>query len=64
MNEQLEKDYLKVKELKEYLRIGRVNAYSLIHQEGFPLVKVGGCYRIPVKELSEWLKSQSITDRR
>lgn len=50
-----------VKEIKEYLRIGQVAAYELIHRPDFPVVKIGRTYRIPKAGFLEWLNRQHAT---
>ena len=44
-------------EMIEQLGIGRTTGYKLVAQEGFPAIKVGSKYLIPVDGLREWLKS-------
>lgn len=50
-----------VKEIKNILRIGQVNAYQLIHTPGFPVVKIGRTYRIPRVGFYNWLDRQQCT---
>lgn len=50
-------DVLTVKELKQILGIGTVNAYRLLQAPGFPAVKVTSrTYRISKAGLIRWLE--------
>ena len=51
----MEKLAINVKELAEVLGVGISTAYDMIHIEGFPSIKAGGKYIIPVKALQTWL---------
>lgn len=48
-------ELLTIKDMIELLKISRSKAYSLIRQDGFPIVKIGKCIRILKKDLLEWL---------
>ncbi len=43
------------KELQNRLNIGRDTAYSLMHSEGFPSIRLSGRYYVAEKELEAWL---------
>lgn len=47
-----------VGEVMLILGISRVKAYQLVHQEGFPVVRLGRSIRIPVEAFHRWLNSQ------
>jgi len=49
---------LTVEELSEALKIGKEAAYKLIHTDGFPRIPNMNGYRVPVRELREWLASK------
>jgi excisionase family DNA binding protein len=49
---------LRIYDLQRVLGISRVTAYGLVSQEGFPVVRIGRCIRIPREGLLEWLKSR------
>ncbi len=50
-----------VKELQEMLKLSKGAAYNLIHQKGFPLIKLGdGALRIPAAEFKVWLESARV----
>lgn len=44
-----------VEQLGEIMGIGRVSAYNLAHQKGFPLKKVGRRIIIPYQAFHKWL---------
>ena len=48
-------ELLTVNELSKFLKISRSKAYSLIHEKGFPVIKIGKCVRIKQKDLIKWL---------
>ena len=52
----MDKKTMTVKELQEYLGIGRVLAYTLCSSEGFPTIRVGKKVLISVDGLNEWIK--------
>lgn len=49
-------DYLTVKELQIYLRIGQNKAYALANTPGFPVFEVGNGKRFSKKLVREWLE--------
>lgn len=50
---------LTVKELRDYLGIGQVQAYRLTRSEGFPAIRFGRSIRIPREQLDAWIASQA-----
>lgn len=46
---------LSVKDLTNELNIGRDTAYSLMHAEAFPSIKIGGRYYVSEEALEKWL---------
>ena len=48
-----------VDEIQDILEIGRTSAYSLVKQNLFRSVRVGGSIRISKKSFDEWLDSQN-----
>lgn len=63
---QIEKKVIKVNELITLLDISKPYAYELIREPGFPLYTLPtkgkrNIYRIPVKELNEWLKNNNLS---
>ena len=47
---------LTVKELQDYLGIGRSKAYELVNEPNFPTLRIGRSIRIPKDQLEEWIK--------
>ena len=39
--------------------VSRPTIYRWMHLEGFPVVKIGSCTRIPVDEFRRWLENQT-----
>lgn len=54
--EECNNDYITVKELQSYLRLGKNKAYELVNQNDFPKIKIGGTYIIPIEELKKYLR--------
>lgn len=50
-----DRDFLTVKELQDYLRIGKNKTYALVNQNDFPKIRLGGTYIIPTEELKRYL---------
>lgn len=38
--------------------VSRPTLYRWMHRADFPVYRIGGCVRIPVDELWEWMKAQ------
>lgn len=47
-----------VKELAEYLKVGKNKAYDLIHGGEIDYIKIGNQFRIPKVCVEEWLLDQ------
>jgi excisionase family DNA binding protein len=60
--EQQQNQLLTVDELAKYLKISRPKAYQLVHQEGFPKIKLGKSIRIPMQALDNWITAQYTLD--
>ncbi len=60
MDEQ--REWLKVPEVVEVLRIARSRAYELVADCEIPAIKIGRSVRVSRKELDRWLEGQSYTD--
>jgi excisionase family DNA binding protein len=52
-------DYLTVKELRQWLRIGTNKAYQLANTPGFPCLKFGRKKVFPKQQVREWLERQA-----
>lgn len=48
---------LKVEDIARYLRIGRVQAYNMVHREDFPKIIDGKNIRIPKAAFEKWLNT-------
>ena len=51
-------EIMTIKDMEQFLQIGRSKSYELIKIGGFPVYKVGTEYRILKSELVEWMKTQ------
>ena len=56
MNEPLT---ISVAEAAELLGISTKTAYDLVHQEGFPAIRIKRRIRVSYSGLKEWIKQQS-----
>ncbi len=50
-----------IKELSEYLGIGKSKIYSLIRQKKIPASRIGRQYRFSKEVVNAWLKERIIT---
>lgn len=50
-------DILTVKELMDYLAIGKNTAYDLLHSKKIRSIKIGRVYKIPKTEVQEYIKN-------
>ena len=48
----------KVSEIAELLQIGRVEAYRLVKEDRFRVVRIGRCIRIPKNSFDAWLNHE------
>jgi len=51
-------ELMTIKELQNYLGIGKDKAYALVKSKSFPALKVGGRYYIMKPEFVSWLERQ------
>jgi excisionase family DNA binding protein len=51
---------LTVEQVAGVLGIGRVQAYNLVHTEGFPKIKVGRRIVVPRQAFINWMELQAI----
>ena len=49
-------DILTVKELMDYLAIGKNTAYELLHSKKIKSIKIGRVYKIPKTEVQEYIR--------
>ncbi|MFH1368949.1 MAG: helix-turn-helix domain-containing protein [Elusimicrobiota bacterium] len=52
-----------IKELSEYLGIGKSKIYSLIRQKKIPASRIGRQYRFSKEVVDSWLKERIITKK-
>lgn len=55
------KEVMDIKELSEYLRIGKSKIYSLIRHKKIPASRIGRQYRFSKEVIDSWLREQLIT---
>lgn len=55
----LEKKALEVKDIQNYMGIGKRQAYDLVKKGFFPAHKIGTVYRIPAKAFINWFNGVS-----
>ena len=53
-----QREFLKVPEVAEELRIARSRAYEMVANGTIPAVKIGRSVRVSRKELEGWLEEQ------
>ncbi len=58
----MEKLGMSIEEARLSMGIGRSAMYALVHQKGFPAVRIGKRIVIPVEALKEWLKQNGQGD--
>ena len=61
MNERniLMKEYLTIKDVREYLSISQSKAYELSHCKDFPVCRFGGAIRIPRDAFLIWVQKHT-----
>jgi excisionase family DNA binding protein len=57
------KQVMDIKELSEYLGIGKSKIYSLIRQHKIPASRIGRQYRFSKDVIDSWLKEKIITKK-
>ncbi|MCL2145226.1 MAG: helix-turn-helix domain-containing protein [Endomicrobia bacterium] len=57
------KQIMDIKELSEYLGIGKSKIYSLIRMKKIPASKIGRQYRFSKDVVDSWLRDKIITKR-
>jgi excisionase family DNA binding protein len=57
-----QREFLKVPEVAEELRIARSRAYEMVANGTIPAVKIGRSVRVNRKELEHWLEEQRYLD--
>lgn len=49
---------IKVTEMARLMDVSRATAYRWTKMAGFPAIKIGGCTRVLVDDLKEWVQNQ------
>ncbi len=57
--DKLEKLAYSAAEAAEAASVSRPTVYRWMHINGFPVARIGGCTRIPVKAFEAWLNQQA-----
>lgn len=57
------KEIMNIKELSEYLGIGKSKIYSLIRYKKIPASRIGRQYRFSKEVVNNWLKERIITKK-
>ncbi len=57
------KQVMDIKELAEYLGIGKSTIYNLIRQKKIPASKIGKQYRFSREVVDSWLRDKVITKK-
>ncbi len=55
---------MRVADVQRALMISRLKAYELVHQAGFPAVRIGRAIRIPRDAFIRWLHEQTSVEVR
>ncbi len=56
----MEKRYLNVAELSEYLNIPKHTLYSWVSMKRIPHLKIGGTLRFDMRDIETWLKEKKV----
>jgi excisionase family DNA binding protein len=59
----LEKEFLTVKDLSDYLNLKRSKLYSLVESAQIPHFKIGHLIRFRRSEIDDWLESQRMAQK-
>ncbi|WP_322175986.1 helix-turn-helix domain-containing protein [Acutalibacter caecimuris] len=51
--------FLSARTVAQVLGISRAGAYELLHQEGFPVLKIGSRLVVPKEKFLLWIESQT-----
>ncbi len=51
--------FLNAKTLAQVLGVSRSTAYELLHEPGFPTLRVGSRMVVPKEKLMQWVEAQS-----
>jgi excisionase family DNA binding protein len=48
---------LKASDIQQLLDLSRGKTYELLHQKGFPVMRIGRCLRVPRDAFLRWLEA-------
>ena len=51
--------FLNARTVAQVLGISQAGAYELLHQEGFPVLKIGSRLVVPKEKFLSWIESQT-----
>lgn len=58
----MERRYLNINELSEYVGIPKGTLYVWVCQKRIPYAKIGGLLRFDLRQIDEWVKARSIEE--
>lgn len=53
--ENTERRFLSVTDIQKILGVGQAKAYELMKSKEFPVIRLGGIYRVDEKDFEQWL---------
>lgn len=56
----MEKRFMNIKELSEYLNVSKHTIYSWVSMKRIPHLKIGGTLRFDIREIESWLKERKV----
>ncbi len=58
-----DKTVLRPQEAADLLGVSRASLYRLIATGGFPVIHIGGCARVPVQALDQWMRDRLVEEQ-
>lgn len=58
----MERRYLGVKELSQYIGIPKGTLYVWVCQKRIPYAKIGGLLRFDLRQIDDWVKAKSVAE--
>jgi excisionase family DNA binding protein len=55
---------LTAKHVQAVMGISRMKAYELMHRQGFPVLRIGRCMRVPRDAFVRWMEAEAGGNRR
>ncbi len=59
MRNEMQKEYLTVADVRDYLNVSLTQAYSLTHRKDFPVARFGGAIRVPRNAFLTWVNAHT-----